>query len=329
MIAARAGGVFAMIVGFVSSQLFGFLFSTQILIWVAVGGRAHDPRPDHRRRSASASSRSKLSSSYADRVGALPRAALRRGRRLHPGRRPAADRAPASGVCSTGAGRRASAGSSWPRHGRAPELRPARRAGLRRSRRSSSPTGRCRCCAASTSRSSRASCSASSARTAPASRRCSTSSPTASCRCAGAIVVLPAPRRGGAEGRSRSTGSRAAGVARKFQIPHLFDSLTVAETILARLDAQGAAPVGVAAHPGGPGRCGRCTTSSRRPALDGREDDAARRALAHGLKQGLELAAAAVDAAGAAPARRADRRADEQRAPRDRRRLPAAASTRA
>ncbi|HET7566911.1 MAG TPA: ATP-binding cassette domain-containing protein [Gaiellaceae bacterium] len=40
VVAAGAGGVYSMIAGFVSSQLFGFLFSTQILIWVAVGGRA-------------------------------------------------------------------------------------------------------------------------------------------------------------------------------------------------------------------------------------------------------------------------------------------------
>jgi branched-chain amino acid transport system permease protein len=39
MLAALGGGVYAMIVGFVSAPLFGFLFSTQILIWVAVGGR--------------------------------------------------------------------------------------------------------------------------------------------------------------------------------------------------------------------------------------------------------------------------------------------------
>ena len=39
ILAALAGGVYAMIVGFVSAPLFGFLFSTQILIWVAVGGR--------------------------------------------------------------------------------------------------------------------------------------------------------------------------------------------------------------------------------------------------------------------------------------------------
>jgi branched-chain amino acid transport system permease protein len=40
MIAAGAGGLYALVQGFVSSQLFDFLFSTQILIWVAVGGRA-------------------------------------------------------------------------------------------------------------------------------------------------------------------------------------------------------------------------------------------------------------------------------------------------
>jgi branched-chain amino acid transport system permease protein len=39
VVAALAGGVYATIVGFVSAPLFGFLFSTQILIWVAVGGR--------------------------------------------------------------------------------------------------------------------------------------------------------------------------------------------------------------------------------------------------------------------------------------------------
>jgi branched-chain amino acid transport system permease protein len=40
MVAAGAGGLYALVQGFVSSQLFDFLFSTQILIWVAVGGRA-------------------------------------------------------------------------------------------------------------------------------------------------------------------------------------------------------------------------------------------------------------------------------------------------
>ena len=39
MLAAASGGLYATIVGFVSAPLFGFLFSTQILIWVAVGGR--------------------------------------------------------------------------------------------------------------------------------------------------------------------------------------------------------------------------------------------------------------------------------------------------
>ena len=80
-----------------------------------------------------------------------------------------------------------------------------------------------------------------------------------------------------------------AGVARKFQIPHLFDSLTVAETILL---AQ---------------RKGRIPSPWRRTkqipvarsvldiveatGLEGREDTPSP-ALAHGLKQGLELAAA-------------------------------------
>ncbi len=40
MVAAGAGGLYALIQGGVSSQLFDFLFSTQILIWVAVGGRS-------------------------------------------------------------------------------------------------------------------------------------------------------------------------------------------------------------------------------------------------------------------------------------------------
>ncbi len=40
MIAAGAGGLYAMFIGLVSSQLFDFLFSTQIIIWVAVGGRS-------------------------------------------------------------------------------------------------------------------------------------------------------------------------------------------------------------------------------------------------------------------------------------------------
>ena len=79
-------------------------------------------------------------------------------------------------------------------------------------------------------------------------------------------------------------------MARKFQIPHLFDSLTVAETILARLDAQGALPslwrrtrdvqVGRSVH-----------DIVDATALAGRENDLPPH-LAHGLKQGLELAAA-------------------------------------
>jgi branched-chain amino acid transport system permease protein len=80
-----------------------------------------------------------------------------------------------------------------------------------------------------------------------------------------------------------------AGIARKFQIPHLFDSLTVAETILLA------------------SRKGRIPSLYKRTreipvarsvldivgatGLEGREDVPSP-ALAHGLKQGLELASA-------------------------------------
>ncbi|MGH3378091.1 MAG: ABC transporter permease subunit, partial [Actinoallomurus sp.] len=39
VIAAFAGGLYALIYGLVSADLFGFLFATQMLVWVAVGGR--------------------------------------------------------------------------------------------------------------------------------------------------------------------------------------------------------------------------------------------------------------------------------------------------
>jgi branched-chain amino acid transport system permease protein len=38
-LAALAGGLYAMIFGLVSAPLFGFLFATEILVWVAIGGR--------------------------------------------------------------------------------------------------------------------------------------------------------------------------------------------------------------------------------------------------------------------------------------------------
>ncbi|NOT59674.1 MAG: ATP-binding cassette domain-containing protein, partial [Acidobacteria bacterium] len=38
-LAAFAGGLYAMIFGLVSAPLFGFLFATEILVWVAIGGR--------------------------------------------------------------------------------------------------------------------------------------------------------------------------------------------------------------------------------------------------------------------------------------------------
>jgi branched-chain amino acid transport system permease protein len=79
------------------------------------------------------------------------------------------------------------------------------------------------------------------------------------------------------------------GVARKFQIPHLFDSLTVAETILVA-SLRGRLPsawrrtrdveVGRSVH-----------DIVEATGLAGRENELSP-ALAHGLKQGLELAAA-------------------------------------
>jgi branched-chain amino acid transport system permease protein len=38
-LAALAGGLYATIFGLVSAPLFGFLFATEILVWVAIGGR--------------------------------------------------------------------------------------------------------------------------------------------------------------------------------------------------------------------------------------------------------------------------------------------------
>ncbi len=55
--------------------------------------------------------------------------------------------------------------------------------------------------------------------------------------------------------------------------------------------AEGPDPLALQADEGDPGRADRCSTSSGRPALEGREDVPSP-ALAHGLKQGLELAAA-------------------------------------
>ncbi len=85
VLAALAGGVYATIVGFVSAPLFGFLFSTQILIWVAVGGRGTIIGPVLGAIGLSFVT-SKLNASYPTAMVALPRPAVRDGSRLRAGR---------------------------------------------------------------------------------------------------------------------------------------------------------------------------------------------------------------------------------------------------
>ena len=80
-----------------------------------------------------------------------------------------------------------------------------------------------------------------------------------------------------------------AGIARKFQIPHLFDSLTVAETILVA-SLRGRAPsIWRRTNDVPVGRSVRDIVEAT--ALTRRENDLSP-SLAHGLKQGLEIAAA-------------------------------------
>ena len=105
VLAALGGGVYATIVGFVSAPQFGFLFSTQILIWVAVGGRGTIIGAD-RRRDRPELRHVEAERVVPDRVGALPRAAVRRGGGVRPGRGAAAARPRWGAGCSTGAGRR-------------------------------------------------------------------------------------------------------------------------------------------------------------------------------------------------------------------------------
>ena len=191
-----------------------------------------------------------------------------------------------SGVCSTSTVPRA-AGSSWPCNGR------RRNSGLpasrsRRCRRSSSATGRC-----------------------SVLRGVDFEILAGELLCivgpngAGKSTLLnvltngKVPMRGRIDyhlqhGRLAQSGASIhriarGGVARKFQIPHLFDSAHRRGDDPRRLDARGAA-VGVEAHPGRPG--GSVGARDRRCDRARRPRERSRRALAHGLKQGLELAAA-------------------------------------
>ncbi len=285
MLAALGGGVYATIVGFVSAPLFGFLFSTQILIWVAVGGRGTIIGPVIGAIGLSFVT-SKLSASYPTEwalfLGALFVAVVvfvpdgvyppvvRLGRRLLHRRRP-------------------------PRIGRTLEHAPPQRPALR-------PRGEPICVVSEIEFAYGA---LKVLRGVDFEIR------------AGELLCIVGPNGAGkstmlnvlTDGKLPASGSISffvhdgevvrkgrpihriarAGIARKFQIPHLFDSLTVAETILLA------------------SRKGRIPSLFRRTkripvprsvldivaatALEGREDTPSP-ALAHGLKQGLELAAA-------------------------------------
>ncbi len=284
-LAAGAGGLYAMIVGFVSAPLFGFLFSTQILIWVAVGGRATIVGPVIGAIGLSFIT-SKLSASYPTEWslflgllfvsvvvfvpdGVLPPAVRRVRALVFRRRRP-------------GAGR-----TLVPSPPSRPDLRPA-----------GEPI-------AVVSEVQFSYGALDVLRGVDFEIR------------AGELLCIVGPNGAGkstllnvlTDGKLTAPGSIAyfvhhgevrrkgkpihriarSGVARKFQIPHLFDSLTVAETILLA------------------SRKGRIPSLWRRTkevavgrsvleiveatALAGREDELSP-ALAHGLKQGLELAAA-------------------------------------
>ena len=130
MLAALAGGVYATIVGIVSAPLFGFLFSTQMVIWVAVGGRGTIIGPIIGAIGLSFVT-SKLSASYPTEwalfLGLLFVAVVV----FVPGRRRPAARAAGRGGCCTAAGRRGSAARSCRAAGAA-GAPAARRADLRR-----------------------------------------------------------------------------------------------------------------------------------------------------------------------------------------------------
>jgi branched-chain amino acid transport system permease protein len=285
VLSALAGGVYASVVGFVSAPLFGFLFSTQMVIWVAVGGRGTILGPIIGAIGLSFVT-SKLSASYPTQWafflgllfvavvvfvpdGVLP-PLVRQGRRLLHRRRP-------------------------PRLSRSFVAAPPARPELR-------PKGEPVCVVSEV---------------AFAYGALEVLRGVDFEIKAGELLCIVGPNGAGkstllnvlTDGKLPADGSISffvhhgevvrkgrpihaiarGGIARKFQIPHLFDSLTVAETILLA-SRKGRTPslwwrtreipVGRSVH-----------EILEATGLEGREDTPSP-ALAHGLKQGLELAAA-------------------------------------
>ena len=283
VLSALAGGVYATIVGIVSAPLFGFLFSTQMVIWVAVGGRGTIIGPIIGAIGLSFVT-SELSASYPTEwalflgllfvavVVFVPTGSSRRR---------------AAGAVSCTARRPARLAQLVAAPPARPELRPRGEpvcVGLR---------GRVRLRGAQVLRGVDFEIKA------------------------GELLCIVGPNGAGkstmlnvlTDGKLPARGSISyflhhgevvrkgkpihsiarAGVARKFQIPHLFDSLTVAETILLA-QAQGEDPSLWRRTKEIP--VGRSVLDIvEATGLEGREDTPSP-ALAHGLKQGLELAAA-------------------------------------
>ena len=166
-VAGFAGFLFAHASGVVAPENTGFLFGTELVIWVALGGRGIAARAGDRQRSPSTICSASLSGDLPFLWQLRARGGLRRHHHLFAGR---ARRAWRGGRLATvfgaGAARVQPSRSRLPRLAPPPDRRRSSRFRLSRARSAAS-----RCSRISTSRSARANSSASSARTAPARRR--------------------------------------------------------------------------------------------------------------------------------------------------------------